>query len=121
MSATAKRGFHSPMDFVRGAEEPPPSPQPAVEPANDVAAGLAKPAAVPVAKQPSAAVAPQAQAPLIPSRRRPPTRPSNVRIPETLHEELRQFMKDTDIPMTEVIIEGTRQRLAELKKLYGLE
>jgi hypothetical protein len=135
MNATVKKGFHDPMEFVRGAADTPPAaaaPAPAVEPArSSVSANeplartktadpvKAPEPAAPVAKPPVAAV--PAPVPQIPSRRAPPTRPANVRIPEALHEELRQFWKDTDIPMSEVIIEGTRQRLAELKKQYGME
>lgn len=132
MNATVKRGFHDPMQFVRNAADATPAPAPSVAPtsvsANEPLARApaqepvkpTEPAAVVPAKPPVAAHTP-APVPQIPSRRAPPTRPANVRIPEALHEELRQFWKDTDIPMSEVIIEGTRQRLAELKKQYGME
>jgi hypothetical protein len=109
MNATAKRGFRDPMEFVHAANEPT-SPQTAPH-----AAPEPLPATEAPAKPAEARMAPQ-----IPSRRAPPTRPANVRIPVDLHEELRQFWKDTDIPMSEVMIEGTRERLAKLKKQYGL-
>jgi hypothetical protein len=123
MNASTKRRFHDPMDFVRGAGQPPSEPQSVsgseVPPPAPVK--VVEPPVVIPAKPDVTVAPPQVPVPQIPSRRAPPTRPANVRIPEALHEELRQFWKDTDIPMSEVIIEGTRQRLAELKKQYGME
>ncbi|RKP44703.1 hypothetical protein D7S86_27115 [Pararobbsia silviterrae] len=57
----------------------------------------------------------------IPRRRSVATTPFQTRLPVDLHEELRDFWKATDIPMSEVIIAGTRDKLAALKKKYGLE
>lgn len=45
----------------------------------------------------------------------------NVKVPKTIYDDLRNFMKLTDIPMSEVIVEGARKELALLKKKHGLE
>lgn len=41
----------------------------------------------------------------------------SLNMPKGLYEELRTYMKLTDIPMSDIIVEATRRELARLKKL----
>jgi len=50
-------------------------------------------------------------------REREATQKMTVNMPKGLYEELRAFMKLTDIPMSDVLVEGARRELARLKKL----
>jgi hypothetical protein len=54
-------------------------------------------------------------------RRREPTQPMNFRVPLALFEELRDFTKESEIPMTEIAVAGIRKELAALKKKYGVK
>jgi hypothetical protein len=49
------------------------------------------------------------------------TKAMSVNVPKPLYDDLRNFMKLTDIPMTAVIIEGMRKELERLKKLHQIE
>ena len=40
----------------------------------------------------------------------------SINMPKALYEDLRAYMKMTDIPMSDVIVEGAHQQLARLKK-----
>jgi hypothetical protein len=53
-------------------------------------------------------------------RRRQPKATMNLRVPLDFYDELRDFTKQTDIPMTEVLVDGARTELARLKKKYGI-
>jgi hypothetical protein len=61
-----------------------------------------------------------AQQPVFP-RRKEPTQTMNLRVPLSLFTELREFMRKSEIPMTEVMVEGARKELAALKKKYGID
>jgi hypothetical protein len=50
-------------------------------------------------------------------REREATQKMTVNMPKGLYEELRAFMKLTDIPMSDVLVEGAKRELARLKKL----
>jgi hypothetical protein len=52
-------------------------------------------------------------------RERDATQKMTVNMPKGLYEELRAYMKLTDIPMSDVIVEGARRELARLKKQEG--
>jgi hypothetical protein len=67
--------------------------------------------------QPEAA---QVEHPTFPVRRQA-SQAVNLRAPLALYEEIRQFSKLSDIPITEIFVEGARRELARLKKLYGVE
>jgi hypothetical protein len=60
-----------------------------------------------------------AQQPMFP--RREAKQNMNLRMPKSLYDEMRDFMKLTDIPMTEILVEGARNELARLKKKYGID
>jgi hypothetical protein len=45
----------------------------------------------------------------------------NLRMPKDLYDEMRDFWRMTDIPMTEVMVAGTRAELARLKKLHKID
>ncbi|MFP3556455.1 hypothetical protein SB861_37930 [Paraburkholderia sp. SIMBA_049] len=49
-------------------------------------------------------------------RVKPSTEKMSVNVPKDLYEQLREYMKLTDIPMSEVMVEGTRRELARRKK-----
>jgi hypothetical protein len=49
-------------------------------------------------------------------REREATQKMTVNMPKGLYEELRAFMKLTDIPMSDVLVEGARRELARLKR-----
>jgi hypothetical protein len=49
-------------------------------------------------------------------REREATQKMTVNMPKGLYEELRAYMKLTDIPMSDVLVEGARRELARLKK-----
>ncbi|HDR9259602.1 TPA: hypothetical protein QDB21_005624 [Burkholderia vietnamiensis] len=84
-------------------------PQPAqAAPAQDVAAA-------PV-EQPAPAATPALKLPV-----REASQTMSLKVPKSLYDELRNFAKLTDIPMSEVLVEGARKELASLKKKYGLE
>jgi hypothetical protein len=42
-----------------------------------------------------------------------------VNMPKSLYEELRAYMKLTDVPMSDVLVEGARRELARLRKQGG--
>jgi hypothetical protein len=48
------------------------------------------------------------------------TRKFSLNIPIPLHEELLEFSKDTDLDMSEVLIEGAKREMVRLRKLHGL-
>jgi hypothetical protein len=50
-------------------------------------------------------------------REREATQKMTVNMPKGLYEELRAFMKLTDIPMSDVLVEGAKRELARMKKL----
>lgn len=54
-------------------------------------------------------------------REREATRNMSLNVPKSLYEDLRAYMKLTDTPMTEVLVEGAKKELARLKKQYGIE
>lgn len=45
----------------------------------------------------------------------------SVNMPKDLYEELRAHMKLTDVPMSDVLVEGARRELARLRKQGGSE
>jgi hypothetical protein len=49
-------------------------------------------------------------------REKPPSEKMSVNMPKDLYEALRAYMKLTDIPMSEVIVEGARRELARRKR-----
>ena len=49
-------------------------------------------------------------------REREATQRMTVNVPKALYEELRAYMKLTDVPMSEVLIDGLRRELARLKR-----
>ena len=52
-------------------------------------------------------------------RERESTQRMTVNMPKGLYEEMRAYMKLTDIPMSEILIDGARRELARLKKQGG--
>lgn len=44
-----------------------------------------------------------------------------VNMPKELYEELRVYMKQTDVPMSDVLVEGARRELARLKSQQGVD
>jgi hypothetical protein len=52
-------------------------------------------------------------------RERDATQKMTVNMPKDLYEELRAYMKLTDVPMSEVLVEGARRELARLRKQEG--
>jgi hypothetical protein len=53
--------------------------------------------------------------------RREASQTMSVKVPKGMYDELREFWKDTDITMTEVLVEGGRKELARLKAKYGID
>lgn len=49
------------------------------------------------------------------------TKTMSLNVPKALYDDLRNFMKMTDITMTDVLVAGGRKELEHLKKKYGLE
>jgi hypothetical protein len=49
-------------------------------------------------------------------REKPSTEKMSVNMPKDLYEALRAYMKLTDVPMSEVIVEGARRELARRKR-----
>jgi hypothetical protein len=49
-------------------------------------------------------------------REREATQKMTVNMPKGLYEELRAYMKLTDTPMSDVLVEGARRELARLRK-----
>ncbi|GJH22437.1 hypothetical protein CBA19CS22_37865 [Caballeronia novacaledonica] len=49
-------------------------------------------------------------------REKPPSEKMSVNMPKDLYEALRAYMKLTDIPMSDVIVEGARRELARRKR-----
>jgi hypothetical protein len=54
-------------------------------------------------------------------REREATQKMTVNMPKDLYEELRAYMKLTDVPMSDVLVEGARRELARLRKQGGSE
>jgi hypothetical protein len=52
-------------------------------------------------------------------REREATQKMTVNMPKDLYEELRAYMKLTDVPMSDVLVEGARRELARLRKQEG--
>jgi hypothetical protein len=52
---------------------------------------------------------------------REPSQSMHLKVPKSLYDDLRNFMKLTDISMTEVMVEGARKELAALRRKHGLE
>ncbi|HDR9165898.1 TPA: hypothetical protein QDB28_006379 [Burkholderia vietnamiensis] len=48
------------------------------------------------------------------------TQTMSLKVPKSLYDDMRDFAKLTDIPMSHVLVEGARAELARLKKRYGL-
>lgn len=59
------------------------------------------------------------QRPALP--RREASQTMSIKVPKALYDELRDFWKRTDIPMTEVLVEGGKRELARLKAKYGID
>lgn len=49
------------------------------------------------------------------------TKTMSLNVPKPLYDDLRNFMKLTDITMTDVLVAGGRKELERLKKHYGIE
>lgn len=49
------------------------------------------------------------------------TKAMSVNMPKGIYDQLRDFWKLTDIPMTQVMVDGTIAELARLKKLHSIE
>lgn len=49
------------------------------------------------------------------------TKTMSLNVPKPLYDDLRNFMKLTDITMTDVLVAGGRKELERLKKQYGIE
>lgn len=99
-------------------------------PMPDVVAKLASEAPggaemLPATSRPTEGAGPAAGAPAAPDQRamfreREAMQKMTVNMPKGLYEELRAFMKLTDIPMSDVLVEGARRELARLKKQDGI-
>jgi hypothetical protein len=48
------------------------------------------------------------------------TKAMSVNMPKDVYDRLRDFWKLTDIPMTDVIVQGTIKELARLSKEHGV-
>ncbi|MBN3839256.1 hypothetical protein [Burkholderia sp. Ac-20349] len=48
------------------------------------------------------------------------TQTMSLKVPKSLYDDMRDFAKLTDIPMSHVLVEGARAELARLKKRYGI-
>ena len=48
-------------------------------------------------------------------KEKPPSEKMSVNMPKDLYEELRAYMKLSDVPMSDVIVEGARRELARRK------
>lgn len=68
-------------------------------------------------EQPRLTVAGEAIANLLPKREA--WQQMNIKVPKELYDDLRDYMKLTDTPMSHVLIEGGRKELAALKKKHG--
>lgn len=84
---------------------------------------VAQSAAQPVSQEEQVAADPQAAA--VPAAAlklpvREATQTMSLKVPKSLYDELRNFMKMTDIPMSEILVEGARKELAHQKKKYGI-
>lgn len=116
----AKRGFAPTPGFLENMAAAAPGGE-AHQPTNPPAAAeapKAAPAAAPAAPQaPAAESAPAAIR--LPVREASQT--MSLKCPKSLYDELRDFMKLTDIPMTQVMVDGARKELALLKKKFGIE
>jgi hypothetical protein len=82
----------------------------------DAFAGTPAPEAPP---KPSNIVHSQEARPLF--RERETFQKMTVNMPKALYEELRAYMKLTDVPMSDVLVEGARRELARLRKQGGSE
>jgi hypothetical protein len=82
----------------------------------DAFAGMPAPEAPP---KPSNVVQAQEARPLF--RERETFQKMTVNMPKALYEELRAYMKLTDVPMSDVLVEGARRELARLRKQGGGE
>ena len=100
---STKRSFAAVPDFVAKMA--------AEAPGGDVIA--------PPESQPAAQLEPTQPAPRPVFREREATQRMTVNVPKDLYEELRAYMKLTDVPMSEVLIDGVRRELARLKKQEG--
>lgn len=49
------------------------------------------------------------------------TKTMSLNVPKPFYDDLRNFMKLTDITMTDVLVAGGRKELERLKKQYGIE
>jgi len=104
MSATEKKGFRNPMEFVLAAES---SPAASNEPVDANTTGEGREAAG------------RPGFPKFP--RKPATRPVNLRMDEALFWEISDFSKLSGVPITEIVQAGARTELARLKKKHGHE
>jgi hypothetical protein len=49
------------------------------------------------------------------------TKTMSLNVPKSFYDDLRNFMKLTDITMTDVLVAGGRKELERLKKHYGID